>query len=189
MWPFSKKQAFPGVTQREDGTIEFTLTDDEVEAINCTMSNFDDVLIHPDAVERISQGTTAVALSRYAKDLVNLHSSPQTKEEYRRDWPVIEIDLRKAVAAVWKSYGMCQLPIYVYHRALYLKMLGTHHESSRLFALFLKKQNEFKPDAIDEVLINFEGTNIDHALANARNNGLALPSPPIRAGDSTPKSS
>jgi hypothetical protein len=61
--------------------------------------------------------------------------------------------LRKAVAAVWK--------------ASLISPLGMTEESLRLFALFFAKQCEFEPDTIEEMQMEYEGTDIEYALAVA----------------------
>jgi hypothetical protein len=70
-----------------------------------------------------------------------------------RDWSIIELELRKAVAAVWK--------------ASLISPLGMTEESLRLFALFFAKQCEFEPDTIEEMQMEYEGTDIEYALAVA----------------------
>lgn len=167
MWPFSKKARFPGVIEHSDGTIAFSLSEDEAEAADRGLSNFRDVLLHPDYAEKVRDGWTAVALSHYAQNLVALHCNPSTEAEYKKNRVSIEQELRKAVAAVWKAYGLSQLPIYLYHRARYLKLLGMTADSQRLFALFLRRQRTFSPDKVDESLLEYEGTNIDGALTHA----------------------
>ncbi len=98
MWSFSKKARFPGVIEHPDGTIEFSLSEDEAEAADFGLSNFRDVLLHPNHAERVQNGLTAVALSHYVQNLVDLHCSPSTEAEYRKNRRSIEHELRKAVA-------------------------------------------------------------------------------------------
>lgn len=168
MWEFSKKQRFPGVRPNADGTIDFSLTEEEAREADLALQSFKGVLVHPEVAEKIRNGTIAVALSRYAKNLVAMHCIRVAESEYNANWPAIQGVLEKAVAAVWKSYSMCSLSIFLYHRACFLQMLGMKDEAHQLFTLFLKKQSEFKADNVSSLLIEYEGTDVGHALSHAR---------------------
>lgn len=168
MWPFSRKQRFPGVKPNSDGTIEFSLTDEEAREIELAMKTFEGVLIHPEFAERIPNGTMAVALSHYAKALVAVHCVGVSASEYKANRPAIRGALQKAVAAVWKSYSLCPLPIFLYHRASFFQMLGMRDEARQLFALFLEKHSDFKMDQLDKLQLDYEGTNIEEALSHAK---------------------
>jgi hypothetical protein len=54
MWPFSKKHHFPGVEQNSDGTINFSLTDDEAREADRALKMFEGLLVHRDAAEIIT---------------------------------------------------------------------------------------------------------------------------------------
>jgi hypothetical protein len=163
MWPFSKKHHFPGVQQNSDGTINFSLTDEETREADRALLMFKGYVVHPDAAEKMRNGTIAVALSHYAKDIVTM----QFAEAEGANRPVIQQTLEKAVAAVWKAYSLCSLPAFIYHRANLLQMLGEKVQARQLFASFVKKQAEFKADQIDMRLLDYEGTNIEKALLHA----------------------
>jgi len=167
VWTFSKKDRFPGVKINADETIDFTLTNEEASAADLALHQFKDIFVHPEVAEKVRNGTIAVALCRYAKNL--LAEDKTTGGECIRDnRSTIQKTLEKAVAAVWKSYSLCPLPIFLYHRAAFLQMLGMKNEARRLFALFLIKQSEFKMDEIDKLLLDYEATDIEHALSRAK---------------------
>jgi len=168
MWPFSKKHRFPGVEQNADGTINFSLTDDEAREADRASQMFKGYVVHPDAAEKIRNGTIAVALSRYANELVTFKCDPDSETELRANWPVIKQTLKRAIAAVWKSYSLYPLPIFLYHRASFFQMLGEKAEARRLFDSFIKKQAEFKVEQVDKVLLDYEGTKIEVALSHAK---------------------
>jgi hypothetical protein len=168
MWPFSKQRSFPGVKQNADGTIEFSLTEEEARQADLALQSFGGVLVHPEVAERVRNGTIAVALSRYAKDLVAVHCVGVTEPEYKANWPAIRGAIEKAVAAEWKASSLCSLPIFLYHRASFLQMLGMKDEARQLFASFLKRHSEFEMDQVDTSLLNYEGTDIEHALSHAK---------------------
>jgi hypothetical protein len=73
MWPFSKKHRFPGVKENVDGTIDFSLTDEEAREADFALQSFKGVLVHPDAADKVHNGTIAVALSHYANKLISTH--------------------------------------------------------------------------------------------------------------------
>jgi hypothetical protein len=168
MWPFSKKHRFPGVRENRDGTIDFSLTDEEAERADLALQAFKDLLVHREVADKVRNGTIAVALSRYARELVSTHCVGIEESEFKSKWPDIKKALEKAVASVWKSYSLYPLPIFLYHRASLLGLLGIKDESKYLYALFLKKQNEFEMDQVDKTLMEYEETDIEQALIHAR---------------------
>jgi len=103
MWPFSKKSRFPGVKENADGTIEFSLTDEEAREADLALKAFKGLLVHPEAAEKLRNGTTAVALSRYATELVRTHCfdlAELTAPEYREKWPSIR-------RVLWRFRKLC----------------------------------------------------------------------------------
>ena len=136
MWPFTKRCRFPGVKENRNGTIEFTLTDEEALRADCALDNLAELSLHPEAADRIRNGTIAVALSNYANELVTaLNDIPES--EYRLKWHTIQLTVQKAVAAVWKSYSLYPLPVFLYERAAFMKMLGMQNQAQQLFSQFL----------------------------------------------------
>jgi hypothetical protein len=160
MWPFAKKYPFPGVEQKPDGTIEFSLSDEEAREADLALQAFKGVLFHSEIADTFRNGIIAAALSRYAKDLVSMHCIGVTKSDYRAKWPMIHKTLQKAVAAVWKSYSLYSLPCFLYYRASYLDMLGMRDEARQLFVSFRTKQAEFKMEEVDKILLEYEGTTL-----------------------------
>ena len=168
MWPFSKKFRYPGVKENADGTIDFSLTQEEAREADTALKAFEGYVVHPEAAEKLRNGAMAVALCRYAKDMVGFNCTNLTEAEVGSRWSVIRDTLQKAIAAVWKSYSLHALPIFLYHRASFLRFLGQTDEAARLIAQFLCKQSEFRPDQIDEALMKWEGTDITNAIAVAK---------------------
>lgn len=124
--------------------------------------------MHPDAADKVRNGTIAVTLSIYANELISPNWLDVTGSEYRRKWPTIQRNIEKAVAAVWKSYNLYPLPVYLYQRALFLQLLGMKDQSKQLFTLFILKQTEFRADDVDKTFMDYEGTDIERALIHAR---------------------
>jgi|SRR5271157_149843 len=167
MWPLSRQHSYPGVQEHPNGEITFSLTEEEARESDQALKAFEGLLVHPEAAERIRDGTIAVALSRYAKNLVTTHCVGITESEYRANRRAFEAAIEKAVAAEWKASSLCPLPIFLYHRASFLQMLGMKTQAKELFASFLRRHSEFKMDQVDRALSNYEGTDIDRALLHA----------------------
>ena len=168
MWPFTKKQRFSGIKENADGTIEFSLTDEEAREADTALYAFKGVLVHPDYAERVRNGTVAVALCRHAKDCVTQRFVEAEDTEDRAKWAAVRDAAEKAVASVWKSYSLFPLPIFLYHRACFLQMIKRKDEARQLFTAFLKEQAEFKIDDVTEALIKHEAYDIDNAILHAR---------------------
>ena len=160
---FSHKLKFPGVALRPDGTIDFTLTPEEAREADAALAELKGYEGHPDYAERIRNGTIAVALSHYAKGLVHAHRSEIAIAKGQPS-PKLQSVLAKAIAAVWKSSSLSPLPIFTFHRASFLRMLGQEDEARRFYASFIKQQAAFHPDQIDEHLMTYEGFDIQEAL-------------------------
>jgi hypothetical protein len=166
MWPFSDKLKLPGVKEHADGTVEFTLTDEEHRKLAKTVDLFKGASVDVDTAQRID-GTNAVALSHYAKQLLTPYDR-MSLPEYKAKWPDVKKTLVKAVAAVWKATNLCPLPVFIFHRARYMAMLGRDAESRMLFSEFLVAQSSFSSDRISDILLTHEGTDIQEAVAHAQ---------------------
>jgi len=162
-----EKHNFPGVKQNIDGTIDFSFSDEEMKEVKKDFGLFKGLYVNSKNLDKIQNMITAVSLSRYAKDLV-LNCEDNSESDDQADWQTIQKALEKAVSAVWKSYSLCSFPIFLYHRAVFLQMLGMKNEAHQLFTLFLKRQSTFKMEQIDEVFLDHEGTDIKHAIADAQ---------------------
>jgi hypothetical protein len=163
---FSRKVGFPGIALQADGSIDFTLTPEESRVTDAALAEFKDYLVLKKYSDRIRNGTIAVALSRYAKDLIFAHQSELANADGRlsRD---LETVVAKAVAAVWKASSLSPLPIFTFHHAFYLGMLGRAEEAKRLYATFIKQQAAFRPDQVDQYLTNSEGFDVQSAISIA----------------------
>jgi len=170
MWPLSQELKFPGVALQPDGTIDFTLTPEEARAADAALAEFKGYVVHPDYADRIRNGTVAVALSHYARDLIHAHQS-KIASANRQVSGKLQSVLAKAIAAVWKASSLSPLPIFTFHRASFLRMLGREDEAKRLYASFLKQQAAFQPDQVDEHLMTYEGFDVEQAVSIARTSG------------------
>jgi hypothetical protein len=164
---FSRGSRFPGVKENPDGTIDFTLTDEEAREADRALLMFKDVLVHPDAADQIRNGTIAVALCRYALDLVADSYADAKDTDDNAKWAQVNDASIKAVAASWKAYSLSPLPIFLYHRASFYQMLNMSDKARPLFSAFLKKQADFHTDQITGVLIDLLGSDIQKAIERA----------------------
>jgi len=162
MWPFSNELKFPGVALQPDGTIDFTLTPEEARAADAALAEFKGYVVHPDHADQVRNGTIAVALSHYARDLIYAHEAEMSTSTRAR-----QKVLSKAIAAVWKASSLSPLPIYVFHRASFFRMLGRQDEAKRLYSTFVKQQAGFRPDQVDQHLMTHEGFDVQKALSVA----------------------
>jgi curved DNA-binding protein CbpA len=172
----ARKMHLPGVKVNQDGTIEFSLTDEEAWRADLALNTLKGVLLHPEAVDRVPHGMVANALSRYAKELFmdldkNFGMLDSSESEFKPNWNTVHITLgtlEKAVAAFLKAYCLSPLPIFLYHIAAFTEFLGETEQSKNFFSLFIERQAEFRPDSLDKVLLESEGTDVAKALSHAR---------------------
>lgn len=106
------------------------------------------------------------SITDYARDLVRAHG-PEITGISGRLSRRLQTVLAKAIAAVWKASSLSPLPIFTFHRASFLHILGREDEAKRLYATFVKEQTAFRPDQIDELLMTHEGYDVQHALSRA----------------------
>jgi hypothetical protein len=169
MWPFEKKFSFPGVKLNSDGSIDFSLTDEEIIEVEIAMKMFQGYAVHPDVFEKVRNGTTAAALSKYACNLINyLNLDFISKLEYKSKWNVIKPTLEKAIASEWKAYSLYPLPIFLYHRGFFMFIYGKKREAKELFKLFIEKQIAFNPDEVDKLIMKYEGTDPKKSISSAQ---------------------
>jgi len=159
MWPFRKKVGLLGFKRDKEGNLIFDLTEEEQQEVENTFKMFEGYSAHPGAVDDIQKGTTALALSNYAKEQVVI-SEMESQKEYR------EKLLEKAIAATAKAYSIYQLPIYLYDLACFMEMACRVDESKQAFRDFLKKQSEFKPTQLDVLFLRQR--DIDEAIKDAK---------------------
>jgi hypothetical protein len=91
-----------------------------------------------------------------------------SESEFEPNRNTVQTTLEKAVAAFLKAYCLSPLPIFLYHIAFFLESLSENEESENFFSLFLKYQAEFRPDSLDKILLESEGTDVAKALSHAR---------------------
>ena len=104
-----------------------------------------DLLVPPKVIETIK----AQGLSYYAERLMDrIVLNEQLTEEQ-----IQEIG-DKAAKAQLKAYGLHNLPTYMFEAAQIFDLLGRTEDALTWFRLFLKEQERFAPDKIDEVFLN-----------------------------------
>jgi hypothetical protein len=160
MWPFGKKLKLPGIEQKSNGEIEFTLTDEEEAEVNDFNKMLQesgqelvagDLLLHPDAVKAM----TAWALGGYARRQVKLAEESVAGK----------LRLNKALAATMKAYSLHPLPIYMFDMGCVHALLGNTTLERNAFKIFLDSQATVKPSRLDSIVMTQR--NIDAAIQTA----------------------
>ena len=159
MWPFRKKFYSLGFKRDKDGNLTFDLTAEEQQEVENTFKMFEGYKAHPDVVDDIQKGTTAFALSNYAKQQIVMSEIESQKENHKKL-------LEKAIASIAKAYSIYQLPIYIYDLACFMEMVGRMDEARHAFRDFLEKQSQFKPKQLDELFL--KQRDIDEAIKDAK---------------------
>lgn len=159
MWPFGKKHDLPGFKRDEKGNLTFDLTEEEQQEVENTFKMFEGGLFRSDVANDMQNGITAFALSNYVTRQVMMSEMESQKENREKI-------LVKAIAAIVKAYSFYELPIYIYDLACFMEMAGRIDVARDIFRDFLKKQTEFKPGQIDELLL--KQRNIDEAIKDAK---------------------
>lgn len=143
MWPFRKGHKRPRIKTNKEGNPYLELTEEEKQAIDDTLKQFEGYGIRRDCYDDMINGATASALANYARDQVTM-SETATRKKNRL------ILLDKAIAAITKAYSFYELPIYVYDLACFMEMAGRNDLARNVYRLFLDKQVEYKPRETDE---------------------------------------
>ena len=142
------------------------MTREEAREADAALAEFKGHVVHPDYAERVRNGAIAVALSHYARGLVQVHKDEIASANGQPSRKLQSV-LAKAIAAVWKSSSLSPLPIFTFHRASFLRMLGREDQAKRLYSSFIKQQAAFRPDQVDGHLMNYEGFDVQQALSVA----------------------
>lgn len=104
---------------------------------------------------------TAQGLFNYAKDQImrcDFDINKGDKKEF----------INKAIASVSKAYNFCPLPIYIYDLACFMEMNDKINEAKDTFRFFLELQSNFKPNQIQEILLNAHNRDINEAIKDAK---------------------
>lgn len=144
-------------------SVEFT--DEEIEAINKNLGTYrsfaakdgGQLALVPKALEALK----AQGLFEYAMQLVAATNDSNLSSDD------IAIILDKAVKAQLKAYGLHDLPFYLFHVACTYELTGNAEKAETWFKNFLRLQNEFKPDKVDEINLKFLAGLSDFDIAEA----------------------
>jgi hypothetical protein len=158
MWPFRKKDKLPGIKQDKDGDLYLQLTEEERQAVDEALKQFEGYGIHRNHYDDIISGATGFALKNYATRQLIL-SEKATRKENRL------ILLDKAIAAITKAYSFYELPIYIYDLAYLMETAGKNDLAKNVYRLFLDKQAKYIPKQIDEAFITERA--VDEAVKDA----------------------
>lgn len=146
--------------------VEFT--EEESEAISASIEEYA-AIANAGAPEgttmvvptKVKDGMMAKALTEYVEDLVSQLADCNSQE------PTAILD--KAIKSQLKAYAMHNLPIYLFQAAGMFELSGDVQNAKKFFGLFLRAQNQFKPDQIDSIFLSQAGFDIPEIVALARN--------------------
>ena len=156
MWPFNRqKKDLPGVQRNIDGSIEFSITDDEQRAIDSFFRMLDGYSFHPEIADTMPKAGMACALCRYAIDIVMPHTSIETEAEYKTNKGALIEALNRATAATLKATTLYDLPEFTRHLAAFNDMAGRTAEAQRLKARYAQQQAEWQPSQLDTLLLQW----------------------------------
>jgi hypothetical protein len=157
MWPFRRQQPqdLPGMTVNTDGSIDFTITDEEQQAVDSFFQMLEGYKLHPEIADVMPKAGMACALCRYAIDLVAPLIAIETDAEYMSKQAEIQSRLNRALAATYKASSLYNLPAFTHHLASFNDMAGRTAEAQRLNALYAKKQATWTPSQLDQLLLNW----------------------------------
>ena len=111
---------------------------------------------------KVVAGMRAQALVDYSEELL----------AHVDDSPATNAVVRKALQALVKAYIIHSLPVYIFQIANVYEFDNNNREAKHWYRTFLRVQNEFVPDAIDEFWINHWGYNLPQLVKTAQTKGL-----------------
>jgi tetratricopeptide (TPR) repeat protein len=155
-------------TSKVSISVEFT--EEEIEAINKSLETYNSFAAAEGkklcVVPKLLEAMKAQGLFEYAFQLVNKSGNANLSNDE------VAIILDKAIKAQLKAHCLHNLPLYLFHLALIYELAGNAEKAQVWFKQFLQMQNEFKPDKVDEInlnfLINMQGFDLDKAVESAR---------------------
>ena len=164
MWPFNKTKSLPGYKYNTKGDLVFELTDEEEQAIQKQFDSFkrpDKVFaVRNEIAEEFNESITALGLFAYAQHQISISDFDSNKN----DKTAI---INKAIASISKAYKFCQLPIFMYDLACFMKMNGNFKEAKDFSKKFLELQFNFKPSEVQGVLLSTLSRDIEYSTKHA----------------------
>ena len=111
------------------------------------------------APEKAVYAMQAQALLQYVEDCTDKFLS-ETPHDHRL--------ANRAIKAQTKAYALHNLPIYIYRLAAIFELVGKTHKATSFFGHFLRAQDEFTPDRIDEFFLKQMSVDVPSAIKIAR---------------------
>jgi len=146
--------------------IEFT--QEESEAISRTLNRYA-AIANADAPsgmvtvfpQKVRDGMTAQGLTEYVEDLMRRLQNCGTNEE------IVSL-MDKAIKAQMKVYAIHNLPVYLFQLAGMFELIGDEAKAREFFHLFIRAQNDFKADDVDDIFIHQTGLDMRKAITLAK---------------------
>lgn len=167
LWSQSRSELkdLPGIQANSDGTIDFSVTDEEQREVDSFFKLLEDYRFHPEIAPIIPKAGTAFALCRFAIGLVINLPDPDTEAEYRAVAAEIQDGIFRALAAVYKALSIYPTPIFTHHLISFNEMAGRKSESARLRELKREQDSEWKPTQLDSLFVSW----LEESYPNVRN--------------------
>jgi len=121
----------------------FELTKSEKFHVERAFKLLEGYAVHESVAAKLEAGITARGLSDYAN--LNLYEYGEPSKKVG--------DLNIALSSLIKAYSIYSVPMYLYDIAICFGALHQPEQAKTYFSKFIKAQESFAPDQIDEVLI------------------------------------
>ena len=141
----------PGIQPESDGSIDFSISDDEAQEVSSFFRLLEDYSFHPEIAESIPRLVTAFALCRYSIQLACSLPDPETPEEYQLKSQEITATLMLILAALYKALSIYPTPLFTYHLIHANKLAGRSSEVERLREVKSQQDAKWKPTQLDDL--------------------------------------
>lgn len=145
----------PGMKINPDESIDFSVTEEEQQAIDDFFKMLEGYVFHPEIADVFPKAGMACALCRYAIDLVKPLAAIDSEVEYKSRQIEIQGRLSRALAATYKASSLFDLPEFTSHLASLNKMAGRTAEARRLEIVYAEKQAMWRPSRLDQILYHW----------------------------------
>lgn len=148
-------QDLPGIQTNQDGTIEFSITEEEQRSVDSFFKLLEDYRFHPEIAPMMPKLGTAFSLCHFAAQLVINLPDPETDEECRAAANEIRDGLLRALAAGYKALCIYPTPIFTRHLIYFNEMARRKSEAVRLRQLKLEQDTSWTPSQLDELFVSW----------------------------------
>lgn len=147
--------------------VHLAFTDKEAAAIRTTLDRYAAI-----ANEEAPEGTSVIVPEK-AIDAITAKALAEYVEDLMRELDECEPEemlmiMDQAIKAQMKAYAVHNLPVYLFQVGGMFELLGDDASAKEFFGLFLRMQEEFRPDRIDTIFLNSTHFDMPRVIALAR---------------------